>query len=159
MKSAGTAPEQRWRCSLRISRDGQSPCARCFAAAPDVFNHNLETVPRLYAAVRPQADYARSLDVLAAGAQAGLIVKSGLMLGLGEEMAELERVFHDLRSAGCSFLTLGQYLPPSPQHARLVRYVSPEEFADLKQLALEMGFGPGGLRSPGAQFLPCRGNV
>ena len=116
------------------------PLRQVFAARPDVFNHNLETVPRLYAAVRPQADYARSLHVLAAGAKAGLTVKSGLMLGLGEEMNELEQVFQDLRGAGCTFLTLGQYLQPSPRHARLVRYVTPGEFDELKQLAMKMGF-------------------
>jgi lipoic acid synthetase len=118
----------------------QSALATVFQAGPDVFNHNLETVPRLYRAVRPQAVYRRSLEVLGAAAAAGLLVKSGLMLGLGEEFKELKQVFKDLVRAGCVSLTLGQYLPPSADHAPLVRYVPPEEFAQLKNLALSMGF-------------------
>jgi lipoic acid synthetase len=108
----------------------------------DVFNHNVETVPRLYRRVRPGARYERSLAVLAAarGARADVVVKAGLMLGLGELDDELFRVFADLRSSGCDVLTLGQYLRPSPAHLPVERYLPPEEFAALRTRALELGF-------------------
>jgi lipoyl synthase len=109
-------------------------------ARPDVFNHNVETVPRLYLEVRPQAAYDRSLKVLAYGAGVGLTIKSGLMLGLGETAEELEQVFSDLRNAGCMILTLGQYLAPSKAHAPVKRYVPPEQFDELGQRARRMGF-------------------
>ncbi len=107
---------------------------------PDVFNHNIETVPRLYPAARPQASYSRSLDLLRAAAAAGLRTKSGLMLGLGETREELLAVLRDLRSAGVSILSLGQYLAPSPAHLPVARYLPPEEFADLRTQALSLGF-------------------
>jgi lipoic acid synthetase len=113
------------------------------AAAPvDVFNHNVETVPRLYKRVRPGARYERSLAVLAAAASArrGLLTKAGLMLGLGESTSELLGVFRDLRAIGCAILTLGQYLRPSPAHLPVERYVPPEEFATLRVEALGLGF-------------------
>jgi lipoic acid synthetase len=111
-------------------------------AAPDVFNHNTETVPRLYRQVRLGARYERSLDVLAHAARTapGIPVKSGLMLGLGETMGEVLQVLSDLRAQGVRILTLGQYLRPSPQHLPIVRYVSPEEFDELRRAACEMGF-------------------
>jgi len=108
----------------------------------DVFNHNVETVPRLYRRVRPGARYERSLAVLAAAraAREGIFTKAGLMLGLGEEPRELVNVFGDLRTAGCDVLTLGQYLRPSADHLPVERYVPPEEFAHLRNAALALGF-------------------
>ncbi|MBI4868947.1 MAG: lipoyl synthase [Candidatus Wallbacteria bacterium] len=107
---------------------------------PDVLNHNTETVPRLYARVRPQADYARTLQVLARSAESGVPTKSGLMLGLGETKAEVLQVLEDLRSQGCSILTLGQYLSPGPGYLPIARWVPPEEFDELRVAALELGF-------------------
>jgi lipoic acid synthetase len=108
----------------------------------DVFNHNMETVPRLYGRVRPGAKYPRSLSVLraAANAQTRVPTKAGLMLGLGETHDELLSVFRDLREAGCRILTLGQYLRPSAGHLPVERYVPPEEFAALRTEALALGF-------------------
>lgn len=112
------------------------------AAGPVVFNHNVETVPRLYAAVRPQASYRRSLEVLAAARELapGVVTKSGLMLGLGEEREEVLAVLGDLRAAGCVSLTMGQYLAPSPRHHPVARYVPPEEFEELGEAARGLGF-------------------
>jgi len=113
------------------------------ATAPiDIFNHNLETVPRLYRRVRPGARFERSLAVLAAAlaAREGLLTKAGLMLGLGETEDELLSVFRELRDAGCGILTLGQYLRPSADHLPIERYVPPEEFAALRAHALALGF-------------------
>jgi len=116
------------------------------AARPDVFNHNVETVPRLYSRARPQADYRRSLDVLAYVARraertgAEIHTKSGLMVGLGEKPREIRRVLGDLRGAGCEILTIGQYLSPSPQHLPVARFVEPCEFDAWKREALAMGF-------------------
>jgi len=116
--------------------------AEVVASPIDVFNHNLETVPRLYRRVRAGARYERSLAVLHAAreGQGGLLTKSGLMLGLGETEEELLRVFSDLRAIGCDILTLGQYLRPSRDHLPVERYVPPEEFADLRAEALALGF-------------------
>jgi len=107
-----------------------------------VLNHNIETVPRLYPTVRPQAVYERSLRLLAdAARQAPQIpTKSGLMLGLGENEAEIHQALRDLRRARCRLLTLGQYLQPTSQHLPVERYVPPEEFARWRSLALELGF-------------------
>jgi len=114
---------------------------RVLEAGPEVFNHNVETVPRLYPEVRPQADYRRSLAVLEIAARTGIpAVKSGLMLGLGESQEELHEVFQDLRRAGCTALTLGQYLSPSPAHHPVAEYVPPERFEDLAGRARGMGF-------------------
>ena len=111
-------------------------------AAPDVFNHNLETVPRLYRQVRLGARYERSLDVLShAGRSAPAIpTKSGLMLGLGETLDEVRQAMRDLRAHEVDILTLGQYLRPSPEHLPIVRFVPPEEFAMLRAEGREMGF-------------------
>ncbi len=111
-----------------------------FQARPEMFNHNIETVSRLYPSVRPQAGYARSLDVLAKASASGLPVKSGLMLGLGERPDEVTETLSEMRAAGCSYLTLGQYLAPSEQHAPVVRYLSPDEFSAWAEIAREMGF-------------------
>jgi lipoyl synthase len=112
------------------------------AEPPDVFNHNLETVPRLYRQARPGADYAWSLQLLQAFkiARPEVPTKSGLMLGLGEEFTEVEQVLADLRAHGCDMLTLGQYLQPSRHHLPVQRYVTPDEFAQLGALARTMGF-------------------
>ena len=109
---------------------------------PDVYNHNLETVPRLYAEVRPGADYQRSLDVLARAhsTQPDLPTKSGLMLGLGETPDEVLEVMDDLLGHGVSILTLGQYLRPSQEHLPVVEYVEPSVFAELARTAYRKGF-------------------
>ena len=111
-------------------------------SAPDVINHNLETVPRLYPEVRPQAVYKRSLQLIErAGKINGRIpTKSGLMLGLGESHEEIIGVLRDLLERGCRVLTLGQYLSPSPDHHPVVRFLHPEEFSHLEAVAREMGF-------------------
>jgi lipoyl synthase len=112
------------------------------AAAPDVLNHNTETVPRLYRQVRLGARYERSLDVLAHAKQIApkCPTKSGLMLGLGETPEEVLEVMRDLRAQQVDILTLGQYLRPSPKHLPIVRYVPPEEFAQFRRAGQEMGF-------------------
>jgi lipoic acid synthetase len=112
------------------------------SARPDVLNHNLETVPRLYDIVRPQAVYERSLTLLehAKRWNPALQTKSGLMLGLGEEPAEVRRTLGDLLKAGCRMLTLGQYLRPTRAHLPVVRFIPPEEFDQWKESALAMGF-------------------
>jgi lipoic acid synthetase len=111
-------------------------------AAPDVLNHNTETVPRLYRQVRLGARYERSLDMLAyaKSVSARTPVKSGLMLGLGETLVEVTDVMRDLRACGVDILTLGQYLRPSQKHLPIVRYVPPAEFADLRRAGYEIGF-------------------
>jgi lipoic acid synthetase len=108
----------------------------------DVFNHNLETVPRLYSEVRPGGDYQQSLQLLLRHKQQHpkLPTKSGLMLGLGEELDEVEKVMQDLRSHGCDMLTLGQYLQPSREHLPVRRFVNPQEFIQLQQIGEAMGF-------------------
>jgi lipoic acid synthetase len=112
------------------------------AARPDVINHNIETVPRLYPVVRPQADYRRSLDLLLSVKTYArrIPTKSGMMLGLGETDAEIIHSLQDLRSSFCDILTLGQYLQPSRAHLPVARYLPPEEFSRLKKTALELGF-------------------
>ncbi len=111
-------------------------------AAPDVFNHNVETVPRLYPVVRPSADYRRSLGVLHHVKQRipAMVTKSGLMLGLGEESDEVLAVMADLRDAGCDLLTLGQYLRPSAAHLPVAAFIEPEEFTRYAREARRMGF-------------------
>lgn len=99
-----------------------------FEARPDILNHNIETVPRLYPTVRPQAEYQRSLKVLQAASGYGLTTKSGFMLGLGESGNEVEETLLDLKTYGCNIVTIGQYLRPSPNHHPLVRYATPDEF-------------------------------
>ena len=109
---------------------------------PDVFNHNLENIPRLYKKIRPGANYEGSLKLLASFKERhpDIPTKSGLMVGLGETNEELIQVLKDLRSNGVTMLTLGQYLQPSKYHLPVERYVSPQEFEELKQTALAMGF-------------------
>lgn len=109
---------------------------------PEVLNHNVETVPRLYPDVRPQADFTCSLELLerASSDTHSLVTKSGIMLGLGETRQELIETMKAIRNTGCRLLTLGQYLAPSKKHHPVVRYVPPEEFAEFKEIALRMGF-------------------
>ena len=111
-------------------------------ARPEVLGHNVETVERLYGEVRPGADYRRSLSILQrAHGVHGIYTKTGFLVGLGEERDEVSRLMRDIYSAGCDILTIGQYLRPSEKHAPLVRYVTPDEFADYRCEALEIGFG------------------
>ena len=112
------------------------------AEVPDVFNHNLETIPRLYKEARPGADYQNSLDLLQRFALQNPTVptKSGLMLGLGETIPEIQQVLQDMRAHGITMLTLGQYLQPSKHHLPVQRYVTPEEFDELRLYALGIGF-------------------
>jgi len=111
-------------------------------ASPDVFNHNIETVPRLYPVVRPKANYSISLSLLETAKRLypKIKTKSGLMVGLGEEEDELYGVMQDLRKAGCDFLTIGQYLQPSKSNLPVVEYIRPEAFEKFRTKALELGF-------------------
>lgn len=108
-------------------------------ARPDVFNHNVETVPRLYEAVRPQADYRRSLRVITFMKERGLTTKSGFMVGLGESDGELREILDDLRAAGCDIVTIGQYFRPSRAHLPVERDLTAEEFAALRAYGLSIG--------------------
>jgi lipoic acid synthetase len=109
---------------------------------PDVLNHNIETVPRLYPEVRPQADYERSLNILKRSKEnyPHLLTKSGFMLGLGETREEVLNLLQDLREVGCDLLTIGQYLQPRIDRLPVVRYIPPEEFEEYKRIGEEMGF-------------------
>lgn len=111
-------------------------------AKPEILNHNTETVPRLYRRVRPKGRYERTLELLrrAKELDPGAITKTGVMVGLGETMDELHVVFADLAGVGCDVLTVGQYLRPSKKHLPLERYYHPDEFADLRDAALALGF-------------------
>lgn len=111
-----------------------------FDEKPDILNHNLETVPRLYRGVRPSASYGRSLNVLAWAKEAGLTTKSGVMVGLGEDIEEVLAVMRDLRSIECDIVTIGQYLRPSGWHHEVKRFVHPDEFQMLKEEGMAMGF-------------------
>jgi lipoic acid synthetase len=107
---------------------------------PDILNHNIETVPRLFPALRPQGKYQRSLELLARAHARGLRTKSGLIVGMGERPDEICTVLQDVRAAGCDVVTIGQYLQPTKGHVPVVRYYEPAEFARLKAEALAMGF-------------------
>jgi lipoic acid synthetase len=112
-------------------------------AKPDVLNHNMETVKRLYPAVRKGADYGRSLNLLgnARRIDRSILTKSGIMVGLGERREEVLELMHDLRNEGCELLTIGQYLSPSDEHLPVSRFYHPHEFAELKKMGERMGFG------------------
>lgn len=127
-------PDFRGRMDIALKLMEQAP--------PDVFNHNLETVPRLYKQSRPGSDYQWSLDLLKRFKEmhSGIPTKSGLMLGLGEEIDEVKVVMQDLRDHGCEMLTLGQYLQPSLDHLAVERFVTPDEFKELEVIGYEMGF-------------------
>jgi lipoic acid synthetase len=109
-------------------------------ARPDVLNHNVETVPRLYRRARAGASFPRSLELLSRSRAVGLLTKSGIMVGLGEERPEVEETVRAIRSAGAHVLTVGQYLRPSPQHLPVARYYAPDEFHEIKRFALALGF-------------------
>lgn len=109
-------------------------------AEPAVLNHNLETIPRLYPSVRPQAIFERSMEVLERAKKMGAVTKTGMMLGLGEELDEIRAVMAQLREIDCDILTLGQYMQPDQEHLPITRFVTPEEFAELKTDGLKMGF-------------------
>lgn len=111
-------------------------------AKPDVFNHNLETTARLYQSIRPKARYFHSLNLLWRAKQLdkSIFTKSGIMVGIGETKSEVFQIMDDMRSAGVDFMTIGQYLQPTPFHAPIDRYVTPDEFAEYKEVALRKGF-------------------
>jgi lipoyl synthase len=111
-----------------------------FAARPEVLAHNIETVPRIFRRIRPGFRYERSLEVLGRARAAGLITKSNLILGLGEEREEISAAMADLRAAGCDLVTITQYLRPSVRHHPVDRWVPPVEFDELREEALELGF-------------------
>jgi lipoyl synthase len=114
--------------------------AEVFAAGPEVLAHNIETVPRIFRRIRPGFRYERSLEVLRRARSAGLITKSNLILGMGEERSEISAAMADLRAAGCELLTITQYLRPSARHHPVDRWVPPEEFDELGEEARELGF-------------------
>jgi lipoic acid synthetase len=114
--------------------------AQVFDSIPEVFAHNIETVPRIFRRIRPGFRYERSLQVLSTAHEAGLVTKSNLILGMGEERAEVSAAMADLRQAGCDLLTITQYLRPTPRHHPVERWVKPEEFVELKEEAEELGF-------------------
>jgi lipoic acid synthetase len=137
-RSTGTSIEV-----LTPDFQGDREAVRVVAEArPDIFNHNTETVPRLYARIRPRAVFERSLELLrfVKEVEPDLITKSGVMVGLGEEKEELLQVFREMRAHSIDVLTIGQYLRPSKKHAEVVRYYRPDEFGELKREALAMGF-------------------
>jgi lipoic acid synthetase len=111
-----------------------------FSARPEVFAHNVETVPRIFKRIRPAFRYERSLDVITQGRAAGLITKSNLILGMGEEREEVRQALQDLHDAGTDIITITQYLRPSPRHLPVARWVHPDEFVELKEEAEAIGF-------------------
>jgi lipoic acid synthetase len=114
--------------------------AEVFASRPEVFAHNIETVPRIFKTIRPGFRYDRSLDVIRAARADGLVTKSNLILGMGEEREEISQALHDLVEAGCELITITQYLRPSKKHHPVTRWVKPEEFVELREEAEELGF-------------------
>lgn len=114
--------------------------AEVFGAAPEVLAHNVETVPRIFKRIRPAFRYDRSLDVLTRARTAGLVAKSNLILGLGEERAEVSQALRDLHDAGCELITITQYLRPTPRHHPVERWVPPDEFVELREQAEQIGF-------------------
>jgi lipoic acid synthetase len=135
-------PETRVEVLIPDFKGEAEPLRTVLDARPDVLNHNTETVPRLYRMARSGGKYARTLELLdrARHYAPRIPTKTGLMVGLGEEKDELVQVFRDLRGAGVSILTLGQYLRPSPDHAVMTRYYHPDEFSELKRIAVGLGF-------------------
>jgi lipoic acid synthetase len=113
---------------------------RVIDAKPDILNHNIETVPRLYDTIRPKAIYKRSLMVLNESKKMGMRTKSGLMVGIGEKTEEVFEVMRDLKAHNVDIVTIGQYLQPTPKHAPVDRFVHPDEFAEYKKVGMEMGF-------------------
>ncbi len=136
------APECRVELLIPDLQGNWSALAAIVAAAPDILGHNIETVPRLYSDVRPEAEYRRSLEVLSQirKLSPAIITKSGLMLGMGEAEEEILRVMRDLRDHQCQILTLGQYLAPTADHYPVQRFVTPDEFTQLADRGRELGF-------------------
>lgn len=122
-------------------RGKREPLDIVLDAKPDILNHNMETVERLQRPIRKTAQYQRSLDVLRWAKERGFTTKTGIMLGLGEEEDEVEKVLKDIRTVKCDILTIGQYLQPSNQHAEVKRWVPPQEFQYWKEFSLALGFG------------------
>ncbi|NJP48389.1 lipoyl synthase [Actinacidiphila epipremni] len=114
--------------------------AEVFGARPEVLAHNVETVPRIFRRIRPGFRYERSLEVITRAREAGLVTKSNLILGMGEERAEISQALHDLHDAGCELITITQYLRPSVRHHPVERWVKPAEFVELREEAEEIGF-------------------
>jgi len=135
-------PECRIEVLIPDFQGKEAPLRTVLEAGPDVLNHNIETVPRLYRMARSGGRYPRSLGLLDRSRTwyPGIATKTGIMVGLGEERDEISQVFRDLRGVGVSILTVGQYLRPSPDHAPMTRYYHPDEFAELKAEALALGF-------------------
>jgi lipoic acid synthetase len=114
--------------------------AEVFSSRPEVFAHNIETVPRIFKSIRPGFRYDRSLDVIRMARADGLVTKSNLILGMGEQRHEISQALTDLHDAGCELITITQYLRPSPRHHPVTRWVKPEEFVELREEADEIGF-------------------
>jgi lipoic acid synthetase len=114
--------------------------AEVFGARPEVLAHNVETVPRIFKRIRPAFRYERSLEVITRAREAGLVTKSNLILGMGEEREEISQALHDLHEAGCELITITQYLRPTVRHHPVERWVKPQEFVELKEEAEEIGF-------------------
>jgi lipoic acid synthetase len=138
----GRIPEARVEVLIPDFQGSARALQTVLEARPDVLNHNIETVPRLYPRVRPQANYSRSLELIRRTCEyaPGIPAKSGLMLGLGEFHEEIEKTLEDLLDCGCRIVTLGQYLQPSKNHLPVSRFVPPEEFEAWRRKALKMGF-------------------
>ncbi|MFF4772154.1 lipoyl synthase [Microtetraspora fusca] len=118
----------------------QEQLEEVFSAKPEVFAHNIETVPRIFKRIRPAFRYERSLGVITTAREAGMVTKSNLILGMGEEREEITQALRDLHEAGCDLVTITQYLRPSPRHHPVERWVKPEEFVELQKEAEEIGF-------------------
>jgi lipoic acid synthetase len=141
-ETRGRRPECRIEVLIPDFQGRETSLHTVLDARPDVMNHNVETVPRLYRMARSGGRYSRTLELLDRSRHYApeIPTKTGLMVGLGEEHDELIATFKDLRGAGCQILTIGQYLRPSPEHAPMVRYYHPDEFRELKRIALDLGF-------------------
>jgi lipoic acid synthetase len=136
-------PECRIEVLIPDFQGHEAPLRAVLDARPDILNHNIETVPRLYRSARPGGRYPRALELLGRARRwaPDIPSKTGIMVGLGETQDEIVEVFRDLRGVDCQILTVGQYLRPSIAHLPMARYYSPEEFAALKRTALDLGFG------------------
>jgi lipoic acid synthetase len=134
------SPDCRVEVLIPDLRGDEESLMTVLAARPDVLNHNVETVPRIYDLVRPGADYARSLELLERSAKTGAVTKSGLMVGIGERIEEIKVTIKDIFATGTSIITIGQYLQPSKEHLPVERYVLPEEFAELGDFCRQLGF-------------------
>ncbi len=135
------APSMTVECLLPDFKGDTKAMDTVLKAKPDIFAHNIETVPRLYSHIRPQADYQQSLDVISYAKSKGATTKCSIMLGLGEEQEEVEQVMKDLVEAGCDIFTAGQYLRPSLLHHEVMRFWTPEEFKAIEEEGLRLGFG------------------